>query len=351
MSATETSEKRTWRLSPNLMSFVNQEGVFFETNPAWQTVLGWSVDEIRARTFVDFLHPDDIERTLRVFESMKQGHSALYFENRYLCKNGSYCWLSWVAVQEQNVFYCSARDISADKERRQALKSREDEALLREQFIAILGHDLRNPLAAIGSAVRIASREAHNDKIAAMFTFIEGSADRIAKLIDVTMDFARARLGEGIPVDLRPHENLADGFEQVIDEIRIAHPSRPIEFSHEFEGVIHCDPARLDQLLSNLVSNAVAHGSEAKPIQITTSALNDHFVLSVTNSGKPIPKEAMPNLFEPFSREGGESSLQGLGLGLYITSQIAKAHGGVVEVTSDETETSFQLKIPLPEAD
>ena len=330
-----------------MLGIVNQAGVFVQTNPAWQAVLGWSDAEIRSMVFTDFLHLDDIDRTLALFSTMKEGKPALYFENRYRCKDGDYRWLSWVAVPEGEIFVCSARDVTLDKENARALQSSEDEALLREQFIAILGHDLRNPLAAIGSAVRIASRQPNDEKVAAMLAAINGSAERMANLIDSTMDFARARLGGGIPVDLKRVENLNDGFENVVDEIRLTHPDRHIQKSLKFETALVCDPARLDQLLSNLVANAVTHGSSNKPITVATYEENGHFVLSVENSGKRIPKDALSNLFEPFVRADKSDSLQGLGLGLYIADQIAKAHCGKIAATSDATGTVFRLDIPL----
>jgi len=347
MTSFGDTQSLTWQVSPDLLGIVNQEGVFVETNPAWQAVLGWTEAEIRSMVFTDFLHPDDIDRTLALFSSMKAGESALHFENRYRCKDGSYRWLSWVAVPEENIFVCSARDVTRDKENARALQSSEDEAILREQFIAILGHDLRNPLAAIGSAVRIASRQPHDEKIAAMFAAVDGSADRMAKLIDSIMNFARARLGGGIPVNLRPVENLNDGFENVVDEIRLAHPERLIQTVFEFDNGLICDAPRLDQLLSNLVANAVTHGSRDKPIVVATFEENDCFVLSVTNSGKRIPKETLSNLFKPFERADETDSLQGLGLGLYIADQIARAHSGKIAATSNETGTVFRLDIPL----
>ncbi|WP_299046343.1 PAS domain-containing sensor histidine kinase [uncultured Tateyamaria sp.] len=337
----------TWQVSPDLLGIVNQAGVFVETNPAWQSVLGWSEPEIRRMVFTDFLHPEDIERTLALFSRMQAGEPALHFENRYRCKDGTYRWLSWVAVPEGDIFVCSARDVTQDRANARALQSSEDEALLREQFIAILGHDLRNPLAAIGSAARIASRQPHDAQIAAMLAAIHGSTERMAALIDSIMDFARARLGGGIPVDLKRIDTLQAGFERVVDEVRMAHPERQIETSFTFDGALLCDAARLDQLLSNLVANAVAHGAQDDPISVVTDEVDGFFVLSVANSGQAIPPDILSNLFKPFERADKSASLQGLGLGLYIADQIAKAHGGEIGVTSNDDRTVFRLAIPL----
>ncbi|WP_239479970.1 PAS domain-containing sensor histidine kinase [Actibacterium sp. 188UL27-1] len=347
MAAPDLFETRTWRVTPDLLAFVDHDGRFVETNPAWKVVLGWSLDEIRAMVFTDFLHPDDMAPTLKVFEAMQRGEPALHFENRYRCKDGSYRWLSWVAAEEGDMFFCSARDITDDKARVRALRTSDDEALLREQFIAILGHDLRNPLAAIGSAVRIASREPHSEKIEQMLSSIQSSADRMAKLIDVTMDFARARLGEGLSAALEPTDDLSKRFELVVEEIRLAHPDRVIEFKAESTNPILCDAERLCQMLSNLLGNAVTHGSRRRPIEVEALSIEDVFELSVANAGSKIPDNVLPTLFEPFSRGGDDSSLQGLGLGLYISDQIAKAHGGTLEVESTEDRTRFCFKLEI----
>jgi PAS domain S-box-containing protein len=126
-----------WRLSPDLLGFVNLDGFFFETNPAWQTVLGWSEDEIRSKTFIDFLHPDDIDRSVAIFEHLKRGGSALHFENRFQCKDGLYRWQSWVSVQDGDIFFCSARDITQDKEQLNILKTYQDALKANEQRLRL----------------------------------------------------------------------------------------------------------------------------------------------------------------------------------------------------------------------
>ena len=170
---------------------------------------------------------------------------------------------------------------------------------------------------------------------------------RMAQLIDVTMDFARASLGGGIPVDRNPVSDLKDRFERVIDEIRLAHPGRDITLDYRHEGAVTCDPDRLDQLLSNLVANAVTHGSRNRPIVVGAGAVDGDFELTVANEGKPIPEEIRAHLFEPFNRATRSESLQGLGLGLYIAAEIARAHDGEISAASDAARTVFRLRIPV----
>ena len=340
-------QSETWRLSPDLLGVLDGEGRFVDTNPAWRATLGWTAAEIRDRTFRDFLHPDDMAPSTEVFDALKRGTPVVYFENRYRCRDGSYRWLSWVAVQEGEHFYCTARDVTGVKERESSLQTYEDEALLREQLIAILGHDLRNPLAAINAAVRMASRENNGETTSNMLTAIWDSSRRMHGLIETIMDFARARLGGGIPVAMTEVHDLAERFEKVITEIRLAHPDRAIAFRYAFDGPLRCDPGRLEQVLSNLVANAITHGSSNRTIRVSVPKDRGAFVISVHNHGTPIPDAVRPRLFQAFSRTSDDNSLQGLGLGLFISDQIAKAHGGRMTMKSDTSGTEFSLVIDL----
>jgi sigma-B regulation protein RsbU (phosphoserine phosphatase) len=136
-------------------------------------------------------------------------------------------------------------------------------------------------------------------------------------------------------------------LEQVVDELRTASPGRLIETSFEFTDPILCDGKRIGQLVSNLVGNALTHGSHDQPVRVGARAGNDIFELSVANAGNPIPESAMERLFEPFFRGDVRDSRQGLGLGLHIASQIAQAHGGRIDVTSTPDETRFVFSMPV----
>ena len=166
-------------------------------------------------------------------------------------------------------------------------------------------------------------------------------------LIDNVLDFARGRLGDGLTLDRSEDGGLANGLMQVVDEMRIAHPDRRIEVTIAIDRPVHCDRARIGQLLSNLLGNALTHGAPDQPIEMRAATEGDRFVLSVANAGKPIGEETMKHLFQPFLRGEIRASQQGLGLGLFITSEIAKAHGGAMAVVSDEQETRITFEMPL----
>ncbi|HEV7246193.1 MAG TPA: HAMP domain-containing sensor histidine kinase [Shinella sp.] len=218
--------------------------------------------------------------------------------------------------------------------------------LLRDEFIAILGHDLRNPLASIGSGMRILSNEPLTPKGKQVVRLIEGSVTRMSKLINDVLDFTRGRLGGGIPVLRGYGDRLKLEFEQVVAEMESS-SGRVIETAIDLPETTHVDASRIAQLVSNLLGNALAHGDPEKPISFSAHVAKGDLVITVENGGDPIAPEIAQRLFQPFFRGAGSrtASEQGLGLGLHIASEIAKAHGGTLSVTSGET-TLFEFRMP-----
>lgn len=228
-------------------------------------------------------------------------------------------------------------------------QDRED-AELREQFIAVLGHDLRNPLAAIDAGRRMIEKQEDLDpKLVRVFRLMGESVDRMSGLISNVMDFARGRLGGGIGVQVTTGQRIEPMLAQVINELKASNPDRIIESRFSLSQEIDVDQARLGQMFSNLLGNAITHGAPDQPIVVQASVADGLFVLFVANGGEPIPPAAMERLFQPFSRGDVRPSLQGLGLGLYIASQIAQAHGGRIDVAPDATETRFTFRMPIVE--
>ncbi len=216
---------------------------------------------------------------------------------------------------------------------------------LREQFIAILGHDLRNPLASLSGGTNLLLREPQTASSARIIHMMRGSILRMSGLIGNLLDFAQGRLGGGLRLLKQSDRPLAATLEQVVAEIRAAYPERVINVAIDIDRDPEVDHARIAQLFSNLLGNAVTHGSDERPIRVIASSECGLFQLSVSNSGTPIAASSISRLFHPFSR-GNDADPKGLGLGLYIAAQIAKAHGGRIEVHSDEAETRFTFSMP-----
>ncbi|SHJ53849.1 Signal transduction histidine kinase [Roseomonas rosea] len=223
---------------------------------------------------------------------------------------------------------------------------------LREQFIAVLGHDLRNPVASVASGVRLLQRSVQDEAGRNILALMQSSIVRMGGLIDNLMDFARARLGGGLELEVSAERPLGPVLEHAVEELRAVHPGRAIEASIDIPGPVAVDQPRIAQLLSNLLGNALAHGTPGVPVRVGATARDGLFSLWVANGGAPIPQEARAGLFQPFFRGEGRpiAQGQGLGLGLYIVAEIARMHGGRMELASDETETRFTFLMPLPPA-
>jgi signal transduction histidine kinase len=218
---------------------------------------------------------------------------------------------------------------------------------LRDQFIAVLSHDLRNSVAAIAAGARLLKRDKLDDKAAGIVTMIQGSVGRITDLLNNVLDFARVRLGDGIPIARTATEPLKPALDVVASELRTAHPDRQIHVDLAFDDPIDADTQRLGQLFSNLLANAVSHGAADHPVRVVATAADGTFRLSVANGGMPIDPGDQERLFRPFVRGRADGSKQGLGLGLFIAAEIARAHGGTLSVASSETETVFAFTMPL----
>jgi signal transduction histidine kinase len=221
-------------------------------------------------------------------------------------------------------------------------------AELREQFIAVLGHDLRTPLSAILMAVQVARRKEPDARLLPLLDQIGRSAQRISALVDDVVDFTRGRMGGGIALELRREDKLNLVFEQVIAELRDIYPERGIDARLQPIGTLMCDPGRMGQLLSNLLKNALVHGAADQPITVNASHAGGVFRLTVANAGPRIPDEVKRQLFKPFWRGSAKVAREGLGLGLFIVSEIARSHGGSIEVETSGTRTCFIYTMPAP---
>jgi sigma-B regulation protein RsbU (phosphoserine phosphatase) len=188
-------------------------------------------------------------------------------------------------------------------------------------------------------------RISHDEEAVAMGRLIRNSASRMGALIDNLLDFARGRMGGGLPLNRDTKEPLEPVLREVIDELSASHPDRTVESAFALIDPIHCDRARIAQLFSNLLGNALSYGSPNQPVRVRAVCDAGHFELSVSNTGEPIPSAALERLFQPYYRNAVLQSREGLGLGLYIAHQIAIAHGGTLTATSTEEETRFTFRM------
>lgn len=251
-------------------------------------------------------------------------------------------WFTVFKATDRHTYEQNLKEAKASLEI--SLANAQQVTTLREQFIAILGHDLRNPLGSILAGTSILSKSELPDNEQRIIDVVYRSSLRMAELINNIMDFARTRLGEGIVANRQP-SFMEPVLMQVVEELKTIYPNRQIETSFNLKEPVLCDGPRVAQLLSNLVANAIMHGYPDTPVHVSASRSDSMFEMMVCNKGDQIPANMLEKLFEPFTRESHRPSQNGLGLGLYIASQIARAHKGEITATSSKEETCFLFRI------
>nr|WP_255449990.1 MULTISPECIES: PAS domain S-box protein [Myxococcaceae] len=315
-------------------------------------------------TFFSVVHPEDRERTREQVRRALAGEGGGLYDAEYRVAEppeGRERWVSahgrafFDAEGRPRRFLGTVRDVTEHK--------RWDEEAARrlqfeEQLIGIVSHDLRNPLNAIllstGALLRRADLDAQARE-GLLRTL--GSAERMVRLIRDLLDFTQARLGGGLPLRRGPLD-LHALAQQVVDEVRLAHPERVLQLAQEGEGHGVGDADRLAQVLTNLVTNALQYSPADAPVQVRTrgSAGGEggpgELTLTVHNAGEPIDPSLLPRLFQPLERGPGAGRASGgarrsIGLGLYIVEHIVRAHGGRIEVDSRAgAGTTFTVRLP-----
>ncbi|ATB42763.1 hypothetical protein CYFUS_008242 [Cystobacter fuscus] len=305
--------------------------------------------------FLSRLHPEDRERTKALVQRALAGENGGEYRTEYRTltrgPTGEHRWIRSAgrAIFEgkQAVRFIGVlQDVSDRKRQEQQARTR---AEFEEQLIGIVSHDLRNPLNAI--ALSVAALLRHDDlseRQAKGIARIQAAAERATRMIRDLLDFTRARLGGGIPLQ-RGSCDFHALTQQVVEEVRLAHPERDVHHEGSGLGKGEWDGDRLAQVITNLVNNALAYSPPGTPVRVETRGEDGAVLLRVHNMGDPIPPELLPRLFEPLTRgkEKAGTASRSIGLGLYIVHHIVNAHGGRVEVHSSVEEgTTFTVRLP-----
>ncbi|SDO72694.1 GAF sensor signal transduction histidine kinase [Sulfitobacter litoralis] len=219
-------------------------------------------------------------------------------------------------------------------------------AKMQEEFVAVLGHDLRNSVAAMNAGVRQLDREPLSDKARKILPLMGSSIHRMSELIENIMLHAKARLGGGIRISATPDAPLYDALHQIVEEVRATVPNHEVTVDLQFDRPVSCDAPRVAQAVSNLLSNAVRHADPGTEIAVCGRVSDAEVEITVSNHGRPIPDGLRQKLFQPYQR-GDDTAGEGLGLGLHIASSIAIAHSGQVDVTCENGVTTFIFRLPL----
>jgi PAS domain S-box-containing protein len=358
----DLSEERFRLLVDNVgdyaMMMLDPSGRVTLWNPGAQQMLGYASDEIIGQHFSRFYpkggERHDLERELA--RATSEGRSQ--YQSWHVRKDGSRFMAEVVmkavtgARGELVGFAKVTRDLTERLRAEEDLAleaarrmNAEQESRFAEMFIGMLGHDLRNPLNAIMMGASLVKRRPGGD--VKTMDRILSSAERMANMVAQLLDLTRSRLAGGIPIDPRPADVSAI-VSGIVDELRLVHPDRVIEWQSEGEERGRFDVDRLAQVVSNLVGNALEHGDPSRPISVRLSGEPDQVVLFVHSEGPPIPPDLLPVIFDPYRRSTArDERSKGLGLGLFITEQVVLGHGGTIEVRSSAEEgTTFAVKLP-----
>ena len=363
---------RTWQVSPDLIGVLGDDGYFEASNPAWEAMLGWTEDEVAGTYFLDRVHPDDQAGTLASWNDMLQRDlPALRLENRYCHKAGGWRWLSWVAVPEDGKVYCSARDITVERERQAELERAQD--LLRQsqkmeavgQLTGGLAHDFNNLLAGISGSLELMNmriKQGRMDETDKYIGVALGATRRAAALTHRLLAFSRRQTLAPKSTDV----NAMVG--SILDMIRrTVGPSVQVET----DCTLRLWPALVDQSqLENALLNLCINARDAMPeggrIAIGTAnrridaaqareydmAEGEYLALCVSDSGTGMPPDVIAKAFDPFFTT--KPLGQGTGLGLSMIYGFAKQSGGQVRIEStvgEGTTVSILLPRHLGEAD
>ena len=342
----------TWQVSPDLLGALNSQGYFETSNPAWQTVLGWSEAEVASTPIWELLHPDDVERTQAGFALTQIGQPAIGFPNRYRTKAGDYRWISWVGVPEEGIVYCSGRDITDQVAAQEELALAQDSLRQSQKMEAIgqltggIAHDFNNLLAGIVGSLELIEKRLAEGQSAAAGRYVgiaQAAARRAASLTQRLLAFSRRQTLDPKPTDTN---RLVAGMDDLIR--RTVGPTIELEVVGAAGlWLTRIDPSQLENALLNLVINARDAMPDGGRITIETANKwldrraakerdlepGQYISLCVTDTGTGMSREVVERAFDPFytTKPLGE----GTGLGLSMVHGFARQSGGQVRIYSE----------------
>jgi PAS domain S-box-containing protein len=335
--------------APVAIYIKDSKGRFLLANRRLGEIMGMPRNRIVGQYDRDLLPRETADVSRANDQQVLAENKALHFEEVLPLPDGPHTFLSTKFplpnVQGGPMTVCG---ISTDiTDRKRAEEDMKRTATFREQFLGMVGHDLRNPLNAIRMTASYLLRdEGDPERLERQALRILNASNRMVQMLDELYDFVRGRLGGGIPVQIAAAE-MEEIARIVVDEHRAAHPDRTIEFKSRGDTRGRWDPTRVAQVISNLVVNAIHYGDPDAPVTVSLVGRDREVLLEVQNFGPPIPEDVRGSLFEPFRRGRKRTGKDGLGLGLFIVDQIARAHGGGVEVRSSDSEgTTFSVRWP-----
>lgn len=344
-------------LSIDLLCVAGVDGRFKEVNPSWEKTLGWSREELLSHPYLEFVHPDDRERTVREAAKLAGGADTVLFRNRYRCKDGSYRWLQWTTRAPRPPthpdLYAVARDVTSEIESQDAIRRLNDELHQKvaelEAFSYTVSHDLRAPLRHAAGFADLLERHAGtalDEKSRRYVGIIRESVSQMGRLIDDLLEFSR--LGR-MPLQSR-RLSLEALVRECVAELSRQAEGRTIEWRVSSLPEVSGDPALLRQVVLNLLGNGVKYTRRKPDARIEVDATTDqgHAVVHVRDNGAGFDPAYASKLFGVFQRLHHADEFEGTGIGLATVKRIVERHGGRVWAEGKPGEgAAFHFTIPL----
>jgi PAS domain S-box-containing protein len=362
LTATHDQYRDLFRLSLDMLCIAGFDGYFKIVNPAWERVLGFTAAELTFRPWLEFVHPEDVEATVREGEKLRSGAQVIHFRNRYRTRDGSYKWLAWMSMPhvERAQIYAVARDITESKrieeELEQARMQAETAARAKNEFLANMSHEIRTPMNAIIGMTELVLDSRLTTEQRGHLKTVKDAAESLLALIDDILDFSRIEAGKLHLEHVEFH--LRATLRDVLKMFRAGSAAPDVQLSSDIRrdtpDLLAGDPTRLRQVLINLVGNAMkfTRRGEVKLLVTPVSMESDRVVLrfSVSDTGIGIPEDKQKIIFEAFSQADASTTRRygGSGLGLSISNQLVHLMGGQIEVESrPKAGSTFHFSLPF----
>lgn len=357
-----TELENFFNVALDLLCIADTSGNFIKLNKSWETILGYSVEELEHRQFLEFVHPDDLQNTLDVMSTLSEQNPVLNFINRYRTKDGDYRFIEWRSSPSGKLIYAAARDITerirTEEEMKQARLIAEQANLAKSEFLSRMSHELRTPMNAILGFAQLLEMGQLNPAQRKGVDHILHGGRHLLDLINEVLDISRIEAGR---LSLSPEPvNIKELLLEMTDILHPLAKAREVELkTNDFQassGFIKADRQRLKQVLLNLINNAVKYNKKGGSVSIKTETIKkvgqgNWIRLSVSDTGIGIRESDLPKLFRPFERIGAEQTEEeGSGLGLAVVKKLMDAMNGVIGAESRHGEGST-FWIELPEAE
>ena len=358
----ERERDRFFDLSLDIMCVANFDGYFVRLNPAWQTTLGFTTEELCTAPFMDYVHPDDREATLAATSELGSGHDVIAFENRYRCKDGSYKWFLWNATRStaDNMIYATARDVTERKAAEAALGQARDQATeasrLKSQFLANMSHEIRTPMnGVIGMTELLFATPLSSDQREYAITVRE-SAAALLTIINEILDFSKLEAGK---TDLELSDfSVVSVSESVVELLSSAAHTKSLDIqafvAPDVPRMLRGDAGRVRQILVNLVGNAIKFTEQGQvTLRVTKHSSQGRYVtlrFEVRDTGVGISEDTRARLFQPFTQADGTTTRKfgGTGLGLSISKCMVELMQGEIGLDSQEhSGSTFWFTAPF----